>query len=60
MEKLLEGFKILCSDFDHSLVKKGGNYLQVDIIRGRMINKEIRFIYPLEDELDYVNGKDIY
>ena len=43
MGKLLEGFKILCSDFDHFL-KEEGKYLKGDIIQGRILIKEIRYL----------------
>ena len=39
MGKLLEGFKILCSDFDHTYFGKKG-----DIVQGRILIKEIRYV----------------
>ena len=39
MGKLLEGFKILCSDFDHTYFGKKG-----DIIQERILIKEIRYL----------------
>jgi hypothetical protein len=42
MGKLLEGFKILCANFDHTSEKNGGNYTRGDIIQGRILNKEIQ------------------
>ena len=34
MWKLFEGFKILCSDFDHILKKTRGNYSMGNIVQG--------------------------
>ena len=36
MAKLLEGFKVLCTDFDPNFEKKGGNYSRGDINQGNM------------------------
>ena len=41
MGKLLEGFKILCTDFDHFL-KKEGKYSVGDVVQGSILIKEIR------------------
>ena len=38
MERLFEGFEILCTDYDHMLEKSG------DIIQGRKLFKEIRYL----------------
>ena len=39
MGKLLEGFKILCSDFDHTYFGK-----KEDIVLGRILIKEMRYL----------------
>ena len=44
MGKLFDGFKILYTDLDHILDKKGANYSRGDIIQGRIIIKEILYI----------------
>ena len=45
MGKLLEGFKILCTEFDH-ILEKGGNYSRGDIIEGRNYGNTV-FIFAL-------------
>ena len=42
--KLLKGFKILCSDFDHILKKRRKLFKGGDIIQGRILIKEIRYV----------------
>ena len=41
MEKLFEGFKILCTDFDN-IVEKREKLFKWDIVQGRILIKEIR------------------
>ena len=43
MGKLLEAFKILCSDFDH-ILGKGGNLFKGEMFQGRILIKEIRYL----------------
>ena len=46
MGKLFEGFKLSCTDFDHILEKKGGNYSRGDIVQWRILIEEIRYVLP--------------
>ena len=47
MGKLFKDFQILCTDFHLVLVKRG-NYSRGDVIQGRILIKEIRYmIYPV-------------
>ena len=48
MGKIFEGFKVLCIDFDQILEKKGGNYSRGDIIQGRILIKEIRYVNEIK------------
>ena len=41
MGKLLEHFKILCTDFDHIFEKKLGDYSRGNIIQERTLIKEL-------------------
>ena len=40
----MEGFKILCTDFDDILEKKWGTIQGPDIIQGRILIREIRYV----------------
>ena len=44
MGKLLEAFKMLCTDFDHILEKKGGKLFKGDTLQGKILIKVIRYL----------------
>ena len=44
MGKLLEGFKMLCTELT-IIWKKKGEIIQGDVIQGRILIKEIRYIH---------------
>ena len=49
MGKLFEGFKILCTDFDHILEKRGETIQEwLLCIQGRILIKEIRYALKLQ------------
>ena len=60
MAKLFEGFKILCSDFDHILEKKCGTYSRGDIFQGRILIKEIRYVFLFGDSIVFVFTYNIH
>ena len=47
MGKLFEGFKMLCSDFNHILKKRG------ETIQGGILIKEIRYVLQFEKVASY-------
>ena len=54
MGKLFQGFKILCTNFDHIVEKKGETIQGGDILQGRILINEICSPNGLTSE--FVNG----